>query len=395
MSKKKFIPPLVVVFFMVIQLSPLTAMGFGTSGDLCRIVSPGNYAVIDYYPVKIRVDLKGQADTSTFKAWLNGANITGRFKPVTGGMEALVLPSDGLRYRVIGEDPRFSRINILTTWVKGSRWSFDLDMREFSVEYHPVATARDDKGVWFITGGCLYDVFEAMGYALAEDRLWQMEVYRRTARGRLCEIFGIGQLQSDVYMRTIGYTDVQLAAGYEALDLETKIMLDGYTDGINNRIDEILGNEAPLPFEFAKLKFTPAYWTPEDVLAWETLMLREFDCEALEQGQINNAALIQKLMGVYGQGKGYGMFNDLRWINDPDALTYIHPAAGVLSMAATAVTEEAAADMEASGETPGISAYDYDAMARKMGDRQDEIRNGLEKINARVQMGSYAWVVSG
>jgi penicillin amidase len=70
-------------------------------------------------------------------------------------------------------------------------------------------------------------------------------------------------------MRTIGYTDEELTAGYEALDLETRIMLDGYTDGINNRIDEIIDNQDLLPFEFARLHFTPAYWTPEDVLAWE------------------------------------------------------------------------------------------------------------------------------
>jgi penicillin amidase len=124
-------------------------------------------------------------------------------------------------------------------------------------------------------------------------------------------------------------------------------------------------------------------------------MLREFDCEALEQGQINNAALIQKLMGVYGVSRGYGMFNDLRWINDPDALTYIHPAAGLLSMAARTGAQETAAGERTAGETPGTMACDFDALAREMGDRQDEIRDNMDRINARVKMGSYAWVVSG
>ena len=56
-----------------------------------------------------------------------------------------------------------------------------------------LATTRDDKGVWFISGDPgedLFYVFEAMGYAVATDRLWQAELYRRQARGTLSEIFG-------------------------------------------------------------------------------------------------------------------------------------------------------------------------------------------------------------
>ena len=72
-----------------------------------------------------------------------------------------------------------------------------------------VETTRDAKGVWFITGNeaaGLYHVMEAMGYAVATDRLWQAELYRRTARGKLSEIFGATQLGTDVFMRTTGYS---------------------------------------------------------------------------------------------------------------------------------------------------------------------------------------------
>ena len=66
-------------------------------------------------------------------------------------------------------------------------------MFQRSIRTSTVKTTRDDKGVWFITGSKqdkLYDVFEAMGYAVATDRLWQAETFRRSARGRLAEIFG-------------------------------------------------------------------------------------------------------------------------------------------------------------------------------------------------------------
>ena len=54
----------------------------------------------------------------------------------------------------------------------------------------PVTTTRDAQGIWFIEGGSLYDVYEAMGYAVATDRLWQMDVFRRVSRGRVAEILG-------------------------------------------------------------------------------------------------------------------------------------------------------------------------------------------------------------
>jgi acyl-homoserine lactone acylase PvdQ len=65
-----------------------------------------------------------------------------------------------------------------------------------------LVTNRDDKGVWFITGSpdeTVYDIFEAMGYAVAADRLWQTEKLRRMARGCLAEIFGPDYLESDIF----------------------------------------------------------------------------------------------------------------------------------------------------------------------------------------------------
>jgi len=88
-----------------------------------------------------------------------------------------------------------------------------------------VTTTRDDKGVWFIEGDksdSLYDVFKDMGYAVATDRLWQMEKYRRSANGTLAEIFGPGEdnkfLNQDILVRVTGYSDTELSEGFDALD---------------------------------------------------------------------------------------------------------------------------------------------------------------------------------
>ncbi len=255
-------------------------------------------------------------------------------------------------------------------------------------ETAPVSTVRDDKGVWYITGGTIGDVFEAMGYAVATDRLWQMELYRRSARGTMAEVFGPGYLDQDVLMRTTMYTDAELDQLYRKLDAESKSIIRAYVQGVNRRIAEIRADPSQLPFEFAAVgaqggfTFIPADWTVNDCLAWVALMQRNFDVEALDMGQVDNAALYQALTTVFGAEQGAGMFADLRWINDPAAQTYI-PGDSQGQHAPAAVHWDA-------GRFRGLRT----AATTLRNRLQDRIAK-LEAIGARVKMGSYAWVVSG
>ncbi|MFZ2631341.1 MAG: penicillin acylase family protein [Desulfosalsimonadaceae bacterium] len=263
-----------------------------------------------------------------------------------------------------------------------------------------VTTSRDDKGVWFVKGAdsdSTFDVFEAVGYAVATDRLWQAETFRRAANGNLAEIFGPDYLEQDTLVRMTGYSDAELTAGYTALDTETRRMIDGYVAGFNRRIAEVTANPALLPFEFHALArqlglqiLVPAPWTPEDVMAWEALMLRQFDPEAQRQGQLNNAALLQYLMTLFGQAQGMGMFNDLRWTNDPAATTYIPKSQALTGVSGAQVPAEP------SVISPGpMPAMDLQVVAGQMENRWVDRRKKLEQINAYAAMGSYAWVISG
>jgi len=268
-----------------------------------------------------------------------------------------------------------------------------------------VTTTRDDKGVWFIEGdefSSMYDVFEAMGYAVATDRLWQAETYRRMARGRLAEITGAGMLSQDMLARITGYTSEELTAGYEAMDPEAKDMIDGYVDGFNRRIGEVSQDPSQLPFEFHAVAmqlgeslFLPEPWTPEDVLAWQAALLRQFDPEANRQGQIDNAWLLEFLTGKYGDEQGMMMFNDLRWENDPAAITYIPdqamPGAPVVLSARPAPAAEAVMQElpePARWENIGMAA---ESISRLWSDREES----LKKLGIYPKMGSYAWVISG
>ncbi len=194
------------------------------------------------------------------------------------------------------------------------------------------ATTRDASGVWYVTGSSLGELYDGMGYAVATDRLWQCELYYRSATGRLSELLGSSQLETDMFMSTIGYTPKELKKGFKSLSADGQTMVKSFITGYNRRVDEVRANPALLPFEFVALgaqmhaTVLPSKWTEYDVLAWLALLQREFDPEALEQGQLVNAYLAQALQAQYGQ-QGLAMFQDLRWINDPEALTYIPPSA--------------------------------------------------------------------
>ncbi len=254
-------------------------------------------------------------------------------------------------------------------------------------------TTRDAKGVWFVEGSSVRDAFDAMGYAVATDRMWQVEIYYRSATGRLSELFGASQLETDMFMRTVGYTNKEYKKGFKSLSKDSQDCIDGFVAGFNRRVDEVRANPTLLPFEYLALsaevqqQILPEKWTRYDAMAWLVLLQREFDPEALRQGQLENAVIAQTLQGMYGQA-GLAMFADMRWLNDPDALTYI-PDSG--SRPSVRPAPEDLSRLEAS-----VAALpDLKSASEGLGGVLDRVKDNLDRINARVKMGSYAWVVSG
>src|SRR5690349_17603628 len=71
--------------------------------------------------------------------------------------------------------------------------------------HHPVQVQRDHAGILQITAEDRHDLFFAQGYAHAQDRMWQMEISRRIGAGRLSELFGKSEIETDKYIRTLGW----------------------------------------------------------------------------------------------------------------------------------------------------------------------------------------------
>ena len=107
------------------------------------------------------------------------------------------------------------------------------------------------------------DAWRAVGYLQGRDRLWQMELYRRAASGRLSEILGDATLAVDQRFLTLG---LRLAAirEWERMPASLRTTLEGYAAGVNAAMSVPGGR---LPLEFQLLRFTPEPWTPIDSLA--------------------------------------------------------------------------------------------------------------------------------
>ena len=126
-----------------------------------------------------------------------------------------------------------------------------------------VVIRRDRHGIPHIKAATVADVFRAQGYVHAQDRLWQMEQLRRTARGALSAVFGEAAFEADHYSRVIGFwraAEKELAA----LDPELRKILDWYTQGVNQYMEERAGQ---LAAEFRLLRYDPELWSPLDTVA--------------------------------------------------------------------------------------------------------------------------------
>ncbi|QUI62047.1 hypothetical protein GSF04_05715 [Pseudoalteromonas sp. A22] len=125
-----------------------------------------------------------------------------------------------------------------------------------------VVIVRDEAGIPAITGKSDNDVFFAMGFIQAQDRLWQMEHNRRLAQGRLSEIFGIDQLDTDKWMRTLGLYRASERA-QQRLGAGAKQALESYSQGVNAWINQA----EQLPAEFELFDYLPEPWSPADSIA--------------------------------------------------------------------------------------------------------------------------------
>lgn len=124
-----------------------------------------------------------------------------------------------------------------------------------------VKVRRDERGIPYVEAEDESDLYFAQGYVTASDRLWQMDLFRRTARGELSEIFGKAALEEDKRRRTYGFAQVAEATAAQA-DPRSRAVMEAYAAGVNAYIDSL--DDKSLPLEFQLLGYRPRHWTPAD-----------------------------------------------------------------------------------------------------------------------------------
>jgi penicillin amidase len=184
-----------------------------------------------------------------------------------------------------------------------------------------VEVRRDAWGVPHVFADSVGGVYRGYGFAVAEDRLFQMEMSRRSFTGRVAEVLGPDYIAFDRMVRS-NYTPASIAAQIAALGQADRDIFEGYAEGYNQRLAQVLANPGALmPREFLEFGFQPTPLTPEDVaMVWVGSLANRFSDTAAE---ITNLLLLGECIEQHGAEKGRAVFDALRWRNDPAAPTTV------------------------------------------------------------------------
>ena len=281
---------------------------------------------------------------------------------------------------------RFLSMSLVVVMVTGilaggfptiTRATADLNVTILDVDGDQVQIFRDEFGVPHIFADTDRGLFVAFGFTVAEDRLWQLEVNRRAARGQLAEIFGPDFLNADIAIRTVGYTDDELTAMFASLPAEEQAQIQAYVEGVNRYITEVVlpDTTTKLPAEFFALGITPGLWSVNDVVAFVAAMTRNFG--EIGGRELRNQETLTYLVSTYGEEQGYAIFNDVRWINDPDSPVTVPTRGAAITPVRKAYKPE---QLRGAGLSPSVSL--------------EEAKKEWERIGVPTKLGSYAWALA-
>ena len=166
-----------------------------------------------------------------------------------------------------------------------------------------VEILRDQWGINHIYANIQEDLFFAQGYAAAQDRLFQFELWRRQATGTVAEILGPSELARDIGTRLFKYRG-DLTVELNHYHPEGKAIIEAYVDGVNRYITDALKTPDQLPLAFKMLGIEPQLWTPEVVISRHQGLL----------GNIGQELQIGRAVALIGVDK----VKELLWLHPQD-----------------------------------------------------------------------------
>lgn len=181
-----------------------------------------------------------------------------------------------------------------------------------------VSITRDAYGIPSITGDTEASAWWGVGYAVAQDRLFEMELFKRATSGHLAEILGPGYLDDDLIARRDYYTGPEIDRMVAALPGALRDRLAAYRDGVNAWIDHVKGNPADLPGEYPALTVPLTDWSIRDSARVGVFLARTVPSS--DGAELANARALQSM--------GASDFNTLLPVRTPNSRTTIPASEG-------------------------------------------------------------------
>ncbi|MDQ3629631.1 MAG: penicillin acylase family protein [Actinomycetota bacterium] len=158
-----------------------------------------------------------------------------------------------------------------------------------------VRIVRDEQGIPQVYADHANDLFYAQGFVHAQDRFYEMDFRRHVTAGRLAELVGESALQTDMFVRTLGWR-ATAKAELAMLDPETRRYLQAYADGVNAYLGDRSAGELSLEYSVLALTgpdYVPQEWTPADSVAW--LKALAWDLNGNMSAEIDRALALEVL----------------------------------------------------------------------------------------------------
>ena len=249
---------------------------------------------------------------------------------------------------------------------------------------------RDAYGVPLVTAATEQEAFYHFGRAVAEDRLWQMEMSRRAARARLAEVLGPSALASDRSVVKTGYTDTEIQRQIDLMPARVRTLFREYARGVNDTI-AARKSAGALPPGYAANGFEPEPWEPLDSAAIAINLLRQFGRGGA--GELRNYALLLYLQGQPCKERVFDVLDDLAWQNDPDSVPTVMSEDDPLRASHPTFAAPTRAQTEAHVKAlPPTNLLElFPAIQLAIGQDAEVI---AEKLGVPHKVGSYAVVVS-
>lgn len=243
-----------------------------------------------------------------------------------------------------------------------------------------IEVLRDAHGVPHIRASSLADLMFAQGYVTAQDRLWQMDLSRRIAQGRLSELFGPRTLHSDNENRTLGMKQAA-ERGVKDLDSEEQNLLRDYAQGVNAFIST---HQDRLPVEFLLLRYHPEPWRESDSLE-----------VALNMARLLNTSWQDELMRERVRRK----------LGNPQLESDLFPAHSPLDHPVAQLPSGSSVPAKPAGDQSSIAVSLQPQFPLPTGGVTTSLEGGLDGLDPMLQalessssytgVGSNNWVVSG